>query len=220
MKTAEKNANGVQGATAKNNQTVNRIENRPSLTGKEAKQDETAKNQTPAQTPQVEKTNPAEVKTSSPATVDNQPANVAPFTTGQGIDEPKTEPAKTEEPKPEDLKTEPVKSEEVKAEPKKFALNLEQTLKSVEGLHRLSIQRITLLSRIKLLEDFEVKLIEENDELENNPYQGCKLIIKDDKGREFVTNTPNLIRMVSQFIFDACHEKLAEIEANIIFPNA
>lgn len=205
MKTAEKKANGVQGATAKNNQPVNRIENRPSLTGKEAKQDEKATNQTPAQTSQDEATKTAEVKTSSPATVDNQPANVAPFTTGQGIDEPKAEPAKTEE---------------VKAGPKKFALNLEQTLKSVEGLHRLSIQRITLLSRIKLLEDFEVKLIEENDELENNPYQGCKLIIKDDKGREFVTNTPNLIRMVSQFIFDACHEKLAEIESNIIFPNA
>ena len=215
MKTAEKNANGVQGAAAKNNQTANRVENRPSLTGKEAKQDETAKDQTPAQNPQVEKTNSAEVKTDSPVTVDNQPANVAPFTTGQGIGEPEGEPAKTDE-----VKAEPVKVEEVKADPKKFALNLEQTLKSVEGLHRLSIQRITLLSRIKLLEDFEVKLIEENDELENNPYQGCKLIIKDDKGREFVTNTPNLIRMVSQFIFDACHEKLADIEANIIFPNA
>ncbi|WP_428330095.1 hypothetical protein [Mucilaginibacter sp.] len=216
MKTAEKNANGVQGTAAKNNQTANRVENRPSLTGKEAKEDEIAKDQTPAQTPQVEATKAAEVKTSSPATVDNQPANIAPYTTGQGLDEaPKAEPAKGEE-----AKAEPAKVEEVKAEPKKFALNLEQTLKSVEGLHRLSIQRITLLSRIKLLEDFEVKLIEENDELENNPYQGCKLIIKDDKGREFVTNTPNLIRMVSQFIFDACHEKLAEIEANIIFPNA
>jgi len=215
MKTAEKNANGVQGTAAKNNQTANRVENRPSLTGKEAKEDENAKNQTPAKTPQVEKSNPAEVKTNSPATVDNQPANVAPFTTGKSIDEaPKTEP------KSEEAKAEPAKVEEVKAEPVKFALNLEQTLKSVEGLHRLSIQRLTLLSRIKLLEDFEVKLIEENDELENNPYQGCKLIIKDDKGREFVTNTPNLIRMVSQFIFDACHEKLAEIEANITFPNA
>jgi len=110
--------------------------------------------------------------------------------------------------------------EEVKAEPKKFALNLEQTLKSVEGLHRLSIQRIALLSRIKTLEDFEVKLIEEADELSSNHFSGCKLIIEDDKRRQFVTNTPNLIRMVTQFIFDACHEKLAEIEANIIFPNA
>jgi len=132
--------------------------------------------------------------------VDNQSVNVAPYTTGQGLDEAsKAEPAKAEE-----AKAEAAKVEEVKAEPKKFAFNLEQTLKSVDGLHRLSIQRITLLSRIKLLEDFEVKLIEENDELESNPYQGCKL----------------LIRMVSQFIFDACHEKLADIEANIIFPNA
>ena len=70
------------------------------------------------------------------------------------------------------------------------------------------------------LEGFEVKLLEEGDEIENNPYQGCKLIIQDDKKREFVTMTPGLIRMVAQFIFDACHEKLAEIEANIIFPNA
>jgi hypothetical protein len=216
MKTAEKNATAVQGTAAKNNQSANRIENRPSLTGKEAKQDENPTDQTSAQTSEVETTKAAGVKTDSPATVDNQPANVAPFTTGQGLEEaPKAEPVKAEE-----AKAEPAKGEEVKAEPKKFALNLEQTLKSVEGLHRLSIQRITLLSRIKLLEDFEVKLIEENDELENNPYQGCKLIIKDDRGREFVTNTPNLIRMVSQFIFDACHEKLAEIEANIIFPNA
>jgi hypothetical protein len=29
---------------------------------------------------------------------------------------------------------------------------------------------------------------------------------------------PTLIRMVLQFIFDACHEKLAEVEANIVFP--
>ncbi|EHQ24785.1 hypothetical protein [Mucilaginibacter paludis] len=204
MKTAEKNANGVQGATAKNNQTANRVENRPSLTQKEAKEDENAKNQTPAQTPKVEATKTTEVKTDCPATVDNQPANIAPYTTGQGLDEA---------PKPESV-------EEVKAEPKKIALNLEQTLKSVGDLHRLSIQRLALIGRIKILEDFEVKLIEESDELESNPYQGCKLIIKDDKGREFITNTPNLIRMVSQFIFDACHEKLADIEANIIFPNA
>jgi NRE family putative nickel resistance protein-like MFS transporter len=67
---------------------------------------------------------------------------------------------------------------------------------------------------------FEVVLTQENDELEDNPYQGCKLIIKDDKNREFITTTPGLIRLVSQFIFDACNEKLADIEANIVFPNA
>ena len=54
MKTAEKNATAVQGTAAKNNQTANRVENRPSLTQKEAKEDENVKNQAPAQTSQVE----------------------------------------------------------------------------------------------------------------------------------------------------------------------
>lgn len=190
MKTAEKNAIAVQGAAAK----ANRIENRPSLTGKEAKKDGNPKDSTPAETPQAAETKTAEAKADDSATMDNKSAH---------LDEPK----KTE------VKEEP------KAQPVKFALNLEQTLKSVGDLHRLSIQRLALIARIKTLEDFEVKLVEENDELESNPYQGCKLIIKDDKGREFITNTPNLIRMVSQFIFDACHTKLGEIEANIVFPN-
>ena len=87
-------------------------------------------------------------------------------------------------------------------------------------MHRKSLQRLALIGRIKTLEAFEVKLIEEQDELESNPYQGCKLIIKDDKNREFVTNTPNLIRMVTQYIFDACNTKLEEIEATINFPQA
>ena len=208
MKTAEKNATAVQGTAAKNNQTANRVENRPSLTQKEAKQDEPAKNQTPVQTPQVEANKTAEVKTNGPATVDNQPANVANQPAKHEVkDEPKAEAPKAEEPKAEIRYIKP-------------AMNLEQTLKSVGDLHRLSIQRLALIARIKTLEEFEVKLVEENDELENNPYHGCKLIIEDDKRRQFVTNTPNLIRMVSQFIFDACHEKLAEIEANIVFPNA
>ncbi|OOQ61951.1 hypothetical protein [Mucilaginibacter pedocola] len=202
MKTAEKNANDVQGTAAKANRTANR----PSLTGKEAKQDGNRADEKPAQTPQAAEVAPVEVKTDSTATVDDQPAHPASI--------PATEEVRTE------AQSEPAKTEEVKFEPKKFALNLEQTLRSVNDLHRLSIQRLALIARIQTLEDFEVKLQEENDELESNPYQGCKLIIQDDKRREFVTNTPNLIRMVSQFIFDACHEKLADIEANIVFPNA
>jgi len=102
----------------------------------------------------------------------------------------------------------------------KPALNLEGKLKVVETLHRKSIQRLNLKSRIKQLEAFEVALTQEHDELEDNPYQGCKLIIEDDKKTQFVTTTPGLIRLVSQFIFNACHEKLAEIEASIVFPNA
>jgi len=56
--------------------------------------------------------------------------------------------------------------------------------------------------------------------LEDNPYQGCRLIIEDDKKRQFITTTPGLIRLVSQLIFDACTQKLAEIEAMIVFPAA
>lgn len=206
MKTDVKNAGQVQGTAAKANPSTNKTTNRPNLTGKEAKEHEEAKDQNPAQTPPPTETGPAEVKAGNTATVDDQPADPANAAATQEVKaEPQAEPAKTDE---------------VKFEPQKFALNLEQTLKSVNDLHRLSIQRLALIGRIKTLEDFEVQLLEENDELENNPYQGCKLIIEDDKRRQFVTNTPNLIRMVSQFIFDACHEKLADIEANIVFPNA
>ena len=121
--------------------------------------------------------------------------------------------------KPEEQKPEAV---QVKEEllPAKPVLNLENRLKVVDDLHRKSTQRLNLIKRKGQLEAFEVALAQENDELEDNPYQGCKLIIRDDKNREFVTTTPGLIRLVSQFIFNACHEKLTEIEASIVFPNA
>ncbi len=99
-------------------------------------------------------------------------------------------------------------------------LNLEATLKTVNTLHRKSVQRLNLISRLKQIEAFEVALAQESDELEDNPYQGCKLIIEDDKQRRVVTTTPGLIRLVSQFIFSACNEKLVEIEASIVFPKA
>jgi hypothetical protein len=134
---------------------------------------------------------------------------------------------KTESAKQESEKVEPVQNvPEITAQPKeeikplKIVLNLESTLKVVDDLHRRSIQRINLITRIKQLEAFEVNLATENDELEDNPYQGCRLIIEDDKQRRFITTTPGLIRLVSQFIFNACTEKLADIEAHIIFPNA
>ena len=199
MQNAEKNAKEVQGAAvnAKGTNLV-KTENRPNIPGK-AKNDEPLNNENPAAAQQAAKGEAAEVETVQPDAGDNQPADTT--------DLPEKQELKTGEPKAE-------------VEYIKPAMNLEQTIKTVNDLHRRSIQRLALIARIKLLEDFEVKLAEENDELENNPYQGCKLIIKDDKGRDFTTNTPGLIRMVAQFIFDACHEKLAEIEANIVFPNA
>ena len=100
------------------------------------------------------------------------------------------------------------------------ALNLEATLKVVDDLHRRSIQRDNLLNRIHQLETFEITLMEEGDELESNHFQGCQLIISDDKGRKFITQTAGLIKLVAEFIGNACTQKLSEIEANIVFPRA
>lgn len=143
-------------------------------------------------------------------------------TNGNGVaDAEKLKPTPVNEEKPE-VKEEPAKPEAEQAlsdKPVHLVLNLEGKLKVVEDLHRRSIQRLNLISRIKQLETFQVALAQENDELEDNPYQGCKLIIEDDKQRKFVTTTPGLIRLVSVFIFNACHDKLAEIESTIVFPN-
>ena len=200
MQTAEKNAKGVQGTAEKNNSSV-KTENRPSLTGKEAK-NETAQNQTTAKGEESETAKAAEVQAGNSATVDNQPADTK-------------QPAAAEVNSNEQQAEEKQPKEEAKP-----VLSLDAKIKAVNDLHRKTIQRLALIARLKTLEEFEVALLENNDELESNPYQGCKLIIEDDKRRQFVTNTPNLIRMVSQFIFDACESKLAEIEATINFPQA
>lgn len=211
MKTEVKNAGPVPSTAAKNTATVSSTANRPSLTGREAKQDELAKNSAPAPAAGAPQNVGSETKAGSAVAVDHQAAHPSGGNQGQDIQKaPETETAKAEAGKPE----EPEK--EIRYI--KPAQNLEQTLKTVGSLHRLTVQRLALIARIKTLEDFEVKLVEENDQWESNPYMGCRLTIKDDRGREFTTNTPNLIRMVTQYIFDACHDKLAEIEANIVFP--
>jgi len=196
MKTAEKNAKKVQGTNA-NNTSAPRTENRPNITGKEAKADETAKDEKPAEAPKVEAAPTAEAKAGDSPAMDNQPANPAP--------QQQEQPVAEEAPKAEIRYIKPPR-------------NVETTIKAVEALHRLSIQRVNLITRKKQLESFEVALTQEADELNDNPFQGCKLIIKDDKNREFSTTTPGLIRLVTQFIYDACDNKLAEIEASIVFP--
>ena len=85
-------------------------------------------------------------------------------------------------------------------------------------LHQRSIHRERLLKRITELDQFEITLKSESEELESNHFQGCKLMIADDKGRNFATTTSGLITSVASFIRQACIEKLAEIEAHIIFP--
>jgi hypothetical protein len=123
----------------------------------------------------------------------------------------KTETAKSNEPKKE------AENEEKKVKP---TLNLESTLQVVADLHQRSIHRDRLLKRITELNDFEITLKSESEELESNHFQGCQLVISDDKGRSFATKTSGLITLVTSFIRQACVEKLAEIEANIVFPRS
>jgi len=133
-----------------------------------------------------------------------------------GNAKPESEKAKPEAPAQPQQELKPP----AEVQPNKNELTLDAKLRLVSDLHRRSVQRLNLISRMRQLEAFEIALLQENDELEDNPYQGCKLIIRDDKNRDFVTTTPGLIRMVSQYIFIACNEKLTEIESTIIFPNA
>lgn len=140
-----------------------------------------------------------------PAAKAAQPANGKPE-----AEKPKAEPAKVQHPQ--------APSEPAAAEPAKPVMSLEEKLKVLNDLHRRSIQRFNLVTRIKQLEAFEVNLASENDELNDNPYQGCKLIIRDDKNRDFITTTPGLIRKVAEYIHTECHAKLHEIEATINFP--
>ena len=105
-------------------------------------------------------------------------------------------------------------------QPAKEELALDARLKLVSDLHRRSVQRMNLMTRMRLLEEFEIALQQDSDELDENPYQGCKLIIRDDKNHDFVTTNPRLIRMVSSYVKAECTKKLSEIESSIIFPNA
>lgn len=186
-----------------------KIKNRPNVTGTEAKGNSA---------------NAAEVKTNGAMTKALPVAKPE----EKKIDEPenvaKPEQAKVDR-KPESNQPEKAGEHPQAATPQEAkaivpALNLEATLKVVQDLHRRSIQRDNLLNRIGQLEAFEISLIEGGDELESNHFQGCKLTITDDKGKQFTTNTAGLIRMVSQFIYDACIEKLQDIESNIVFPRA
>jgi hypothetical protein len=137
----------------------------------------------------------------------------------------KPTPAKDEKPaenQPEQQKVEQAQKESPVQEGKNGqvlpGIGLERTLKTVHALYRESVKRDNLIGRIEELEKFEIQLMEESDELENNHFQGCKLAIYDSKGRTFITNTSNLIKMVAEFVKTSCYKKLAEIESGIVFP--
>lgn len=124
-----------------------------------------------------------------------------------------------EEPKPQGAevpKTEPTKLE-IKAalSEQKPALNLEQTLKKIKELNRLSIHREKLIGTVEKLEDFEIQQEDAAEETNLNHFQRCELRITDDNGNVFSTKNPFIIDRVSGDIKTLCMEKLSEVEAQI-----
>jgi len=97
----------------------------------------------------------------------------------------------------------------------KPALNLEQTLKKIKDLNRLSNQREKLIVTIDNLEGFEILQEDEAEETNLNHFQRCELRITDDNGHTFTTKNPFIIDQVSKKIKGLCTEKLTEVEAQI-----
>ena len=100
----------------------------------------------------------------------------------------------------------------------KPAMNLEQTLKWVETMHRRKVQRDKLVGTIDTLEAFEVAQLDDADETDNNHFQGCVLSIVDDNRKEFSTKNPFIIAAVASYVKSLCVDKLAEIEGEIVIP--
>jgi hypothetical protein len=122
---------------------------------------------------------------------------------------------------------EPKGKEEIKSvaqlppvEQAKPVMSIIDRLKALEELQVRKTQYENLLERIKDLEDFEFKQIEENDELQENHFAGCRIILQDGNKGQFTTTTPNLVRMVHAYLKAACLDKKAELEDIIVFPAA
>jgi hypothetical protein len=207
MKTKEVKNAAVQGTNANKNE-ASKINIRPSITGKEAKNHEADKDKAPAQTPQGEETQAPEVKADSGVAVDNQPADT---TAAPKADEVK--PAGEAQPQAEPSKKE-IK-EQLSLKP---VFNLDATVKLVSELGKKIVQRDKLRATIDNLDSFSIAPNEEDDVTGSNKFYRCELVIKDDDDNEFVTKNAYIIEHVAQYVNSLCVEKLAEIEAEIIIP--
>jgi hypothetical protein len=192
---------------AKNDQPV-KTNIRPSLTGKEAK-NETAKDKAPAPKPQDENAQATETKAGDTANLDNQPAKPA--------DAPKAEEVKqAEEAKPQ---AEPTKKELKEQFIAQQERKLAETVKIVEVLGKKIAQKTKLENTIGNLDSFTVAQSDDKDDMASDSrFARCELVISDDDGNEFVTKNPFIIAYVAQEVKQLCIDKLAEVEASIVIP--
>ncbi|MEO3406820.1 hypothetical protein AAFN85_23085 [Mucilaginibacter sp. CAU 1740] len=199
----------IESQSAKNNKSV-KNNNRPNITGREAKNekqnDESKNGDTQNEAgPQAGNT---EVKADSNIAVDNQPANVGGETEAGQIKQ-------GEEAQPQG---EPTKKELKEHFSLKPFFNLDATVKLVGDLSKKIAQRDRLKGTIDNLDTFSIQANEDGDVTGNNKFYRCELILRDDNGNEFVTKNAYIIDHVTQYVNSLCVEKLAEIEAEIIIP--
>jgi len=196
----------IESDKAKNNNSVNN-NLRPSLTGKEAK-NEASENKEPAKAPQVEEAKEPEAKADSSLTVDNQPANLTEVGKAGEVKQP-------EEGQPQAEPTKKEIKEQIKEKP---VFNLDATVKLVSDLGKKITQRDKLRVTIDNLDAFTIAPNEDDDVTGTNKYHRCELVITDDTGNEFVTKNAYIIEHVAQYVNSLCVEKLGEIEAEIVIP--
>ncbi|MGY3054010.1 hypothetical protein ACVWYG_002213 [Pedobacter sp. UYEF25] len=171
--------------------------------------------------------NPNTVKTDKTQRfVAGNPVNAESNKSAQEKEQPKPETANPQDEVKTEIPTTIKERESSKAEPTKKeikanfgevkpALNLEQTLKKIKDLNRLSNQREKLIGTIDELEAFEIKQEDEAEETSLNHFQRCELKITDDNGNTFSTKNPFIINEVSNSIKSLCTDKLAEVEGQI-----
>jgi hypothetical protein len=104
--------------------------------------------------------------------------------------------------------------------PQKPVLNLDETIKLVEDLHRKKEKRNILTTTLLKLDNFVIDE-ERQEELEDSNYfTGCTLTIKDDNRKEFSTKNPVLIGEIVAILKEKILNKIIEVEAEIIIPAA
>ena len=145
--------------------------------------------------------------------ISNAPAAVKPADKPKPVETPKVEAKKADTPS---VSPAPVVEPVKEAKP---PMSIDEKLKVLELLQVRKSQYENLLKRMTDLDAFEFDLMEDADELQENHFAGCKIIVMDTRNSQFVTTTPNLVKMVVGFLKAACLDKKNELENLIVFPD-
>jgi hypothetical protein len=117
------------------------------------------------------------------------------FVVGNPVNADSKKAEEVKQPNPNDPTATEASKKEIKSQlaGEKLVPNLEQTLKKIKELGRLSHQRDKLILTIDNLDGFEVKQLDEAEETNLNHFQRCELTIKDDAGNALLSSMWSLV---------------------------